>query len=110
MSGRGRRAALPDPGEGHSRPSPVDATGLVVTHVSEKGDDRMEFDFATLPVPERLQRELAECFAAQFAPIGRWRTIVTSERRWYYLRNFATCGTSRRSCPSRTPRPGRCAS
>ncbi|TSE01602.1 hypothetical protein FOS14_03455 [Skermania sp. ID1734] len=82
----GSPAALPS--DGHRRPSTLDHTGLVVTHICEKGDTSMVYDFATLPVPTALQRSLATAFATQAAAGGPWRSVVTSQEVWRLLKIF----------------------
>jgi hypothetical protein len=88
MSGRGRQAALPL--QGHTRSPAKTATGLLVTHVSEKGDERRSYDFATLAIREPLQRELAEVFAARLWPFGDWRTVESSGRGWAAIRGVVS--------------------
>lgn len=83
--GRGRAAALPE--AGHRRPEVLQ--DLVVVHVNEKGDKTARFDFATLPVPEVLQGELAELFADRVRPTGPWRNLPTSVQGWEMLGQFA---------------------
>lgn len=84
---RGVRAALPT--DDHHRPAVLDALGVVVVHVNEKGDERALYDFSTLPVSGALQRSLAALFAGQLAPTGPWRSIVTSREVWGLLGTFA---------------------
>ncbi|WP_432140047.1 hypothetical protein [Streptomyces sp. bgisy154] len=85
MSGRGRRASLPD--AGHKIPEPLSADGLVVRHYNAQGRVR-EYDFATLPVAEPMQRSLAALFAARCRP-GRWNSHDSSESPFEGLRVFA---------------------
>ena len=82
---RGRAAALPE--AGHRRPDVLQ--GLVVVHVNEKGDARQVYDFATLLVPEEMQRELAATFAERVRPTGPWRNLPTSQHGWQMLGQFA---------------------
>ncbi|MEU3314464.1 hypothetical protein ABZ743_17585 [Streptomyces sp. NPDC006662] len=86
MSGRGRKASLPD--AGHKRPEPLSAESLVVSHYNANGHVR-EYDFSVLPVAEPMQRSLAALFAAQCRP-GRWSTHESSRSPFLALRAFAT--------------------
>ncbi|RBO85343.1 hypothetical protein [Nocardia puris] len=83
---RGVHAALP--AEGHRRPSVLDDAGPVVTHISEKGDQRAIFDFGALPVSAALQRSLAAAFASRIYPPGEWRSTVSSTEVWLLVRTF----------------------
>ena len=85
--GRGVRAALP--AGDHRRPAVLDGGGVIVVHVSEKGDQRALYDFSRLPVPAALQRSLAALFARQAGPAGPWRSIASSREAWRLLGSFA---------------------
>lgn len=85
--GHGTRAALP--AGGHQRPAVLDDGGVIVVHVSEKGDQRALYDFSRLPVPAALQRSLAALFARQAGPTGPWRSIASSREAWRLLGTFA---------------------
>jgi hypothetical protein len=85
--GRGVRAALP--AGDHRRPAVLDDDGVVVVHVSEKGDQRALYDFSRLPGPAELQQSLAALFARQAGPAGPWRSIVSSREAWSLLGSFA---------------------
>ena len=85
--GRGLRAALPS-GD-YRRPAVLDDDGVVVVHVSEKGDQRALYDFSRLPVPAGLQRSLAALFARQADPAGPWRSVASSQDAWSLLGSFA---------------------
>ncbi|WP_335992361.1 hypothetical protein [Glycomyces sp. MUSA5-2] len=87
MSGRGRRAALPE--AGHRRPAVSEGAGLVVRHVSENGASERAYDFGSLPVTEDLQRALAAVFAHRAGPDGTWRTIDSSREGWVLFAKFA---------------------
>ena len=103
VSGRGRRAALPE--AGHARPEYLVADGqggLAVRHCNRAGRVR-EYDFTALPVAGPMQASLAALFAAWCTP-GRWST------HGYVQRVVAcTCGSSRSSWPAgaAAARPGR---
>ncbi|MEU5548008.1 hypothetical protein AB0G85_37930 [Streptomyces sioyaensis] len=84
MSGRGRRAFLPP--ASHSRPEPLIGDGLVVRHVNRDGRS-VDYDFATLPAAEPMQRSLAKLFAAQCVP-HRWGAHATSQHHWEKLLRF----------------------
>lgn len=87
MSGRGRRAALPD--GGHSRPESLaqdGADGLVVRHFNGKGQVR-EYDFGSLPVAAPMRASLAGLFAARCTP-ARWAAHGTSGTAWSHLLHF----------------------
>ncbi|WP_158991291.1 hypothetical protein [Streptomyces griseus] len=87
MSRRGRKAALPT---GDHRRPPVLAPGtLQVTHVAEDGVKKATYDFADLPVAEKLQRELAEVFAANAGPDGVWKSTASSREAWLILLYFS---------------------
>ncbi|GAB7186780.1 hypothetical protein ATKI12_6611 [Kitasatospora sp. Ki12] len=87
MSGRGRKASLPDAGQQPSRPNPLDAGGLVVRHRNAQGFVR-EYDFSLLPVGEPMQRSLARLFAV---PCGRnWTSHQSSRAAWRHLNAFVT--------------------
>lgn len=83
---KGRPATLPPQG-GHSRPENM--SGLVVRHVNEKGDESAEYDFAALPLPPALQRDLAEVFAARARSTGAWRSLPSSQQAFWSLKIFA---------------------
>jgi hypothetical protein len=83
----GVRATLP--AGGHRRPAVLDDGGVIVVHVSEKGDQRALYDFSRLPVPAALQQSLAAVFARQAAPAGPWRSIASSREAWRLLSSFA---------------------
>ncbi|MEU0726214.1 hypothetical protein [Streptomyces sp. NPDC006140] len=83
MSGRGRKA-VPPPPDHHVEP-PLGPDGLVVT-VTNKAGFKKEYDFAELPVPEPMQRSLAELFAE--ASKG-WNSILTAKSYWRGLLGFA---------------------
>ncbi|WP_143673834.1 hypothetical protein [Streptomyces sp. or20] len=88
MSTRGRRASLPGDA-GHHRTPALAADELLVRHTAEDGVKKASYDFAQLAVGPRLQRELAEVFAAQCESTGAWRTIPSSEETWRVLRHFS---------------------
>lgn len=98
MSVRGSTATLPR--AAHHRPPVLAADGVVVVHVSEEGEDRACYDFATLPVSAALQRSLAVLFAARISPVGQWRRIPSSSQMWYLLRAFARFVGDRDDPPS----------
>lgn len=85
MSPRGRRAALP--AVTHRRPEYLSSSGLVVHHFN-KDDLVRNYDFATLPVAEPMQRSLAIVFAARCVP-NRWAAHSTSATYWYSVVVFA---------------------
>jgi hypothetical protein len=88
VSGRGRRAALPE--GGHARPEYLVADGqggLVVRHYNCDGRVR-EYDFGSLPVEGPMKASLAALFAVRCAP-GRWSAHDTSREAWVYVRQFA---------------------
>ncbi|MFD5147110.1 hypothetical protein [Streptomyces sp. NPDC058401] len=88
MSTRGRRASLPGDA-GHHRKPPLAAGELLVWHTAEDGVGKASYDFAQLAVGPRLQRELAEVFAAQCDSTGAWKRIPSSEETWRVLRYFS---------------------
>ena len=99
MTGRGRRAALPE--AGHARPEVLvtgGQGGLAVRHCNRAGRVR-EYDFTALPVAGPMQASLAALFAACCTP-GRWSAHSTSSGWWLALRQFAEFLASR-------PRPPR---
>ncbi len=88
MSGRGRRASLPE--RGHARPEYLLADGqdgLVVRHYNRDGDLR-EYDFGSLPIEGPMKASLAALFAARCTP-NRWSAHDTSREAWVYVRQFA---------------------
>jgi hypothetical protein len=88
VSGRGRRATLPE--GGHARPEYLVADGhggLVVRHYNRDGHIR-EYDFGSLPVEESMKASLAALFAARCTP-DRWSAHDTSREAWIYVRRFA---------------------
>ena len=88
MSGAyGVRATLPS--DGHRRPAVLDDGGVIVVHVSEKGDQRALYDLSRLPVPAALQQSLAAVFARQAGPAGPWRSTASSREAWRLLSSFA---------------------
>ncbi|MEH0396226.1 hypothetical protein OG322_25615 [Streptomyces sp. NBC_01260] len=87
MSPRGRKAALPE--GGHRRPDVLAPGKLVVRHVAEDGVKKATYDFESLPVPETLQRELAETFAAKAGPGGTWKSTASSREAWLILLYFS---------------------
>ena len=88
MSGAyGVRATLPS--DGHRRPAVLDDGGVIVVHVSEKGDQRALYDLSRRPVPAALQQSLAAVFARQAGPAGPWRSTASSREAWRLLSSFA---------------------
>ncbi|MFJ2721794.1 hypothetical protein [Streptomyces sp. NPDC087437] len=87
MSRRGRKAALPE--GGHRRPDVLASGGLLVRHVAEDGVKKATYDFGLLPVPEMLQREFAEVFAATAGPDGTWKSIASSREAWLIVLYFS---------------------
>jgi len=83
----GVRATLPP--DGHRRPAVLDDGGVIVVHVSEKGDQRALYDFSRLPVPAALQQSLAALFARQAGHAGPWRSTASSREAWRLLNSFA---------------------
>lgn len=96
MSPRGRHAALPP--TDHARPEYLSDEGLVVHHYNSAGRVK-DYDFATLPVPEPMQRSLAALFAARCTP-HRWTTHRSSHVYWNGLLAF----TEYLSCQPMPPR------
>lgn len=94
---RGRAASLPE--VTHRRPEVVQ--DLVVVHVDEKGTKTARYDFSTLPVPEGLQRELAELVAVRVRPTGPWRNLPTSRQGWQMLAQFARWLAEQDKVPAR---------
>jgi hypothetical protein len=93
VSGRGRKAVLPP--AGHRTEPPLDPNGLVVKVVNKAGYSR-EFDFAELPVPEPLQRSLAQLFAARSRA---WTSHETAKTCWSRVKVFATFLSGLESTP-----------
>ncbi|MFE7856343.1 hypothetical protein [Streptomyces sp. NPDC057403] len=87
MSRRGRKAALPL-GD-HRRPPVLAPDTLQVTHVAEDGVKKATYDFVAMPVPQQLQRELAEVFAAKAGPDGVWKSTASSREAWLILLYFS---------------------
>lgn len=87
MSSRGRNAAQPP--DGHQRPSPIAFDGLMVTHLNEKGDASVDYDFSLLSVGVDLQRQLAAIMAERVKPTGPWRNLPTSKQVWDMLVTFS---------------------
>ncbi|MER7848369.1 hypothetical protein ABTZ03_31035 [Kitasatospora sp. NPDC096077] len=86
MSGRGRRASLPGPGESPACPPTLDDGGLVVRHRNAQGFVR-EYDFSLLPAAEPMRRSIARLFAV---PCARsWTSHRTSDTHWRDLVAFA---------------------
>lgn len=85
MNVRGRPAVLPP--SDHRRPKALAPQGLVVFHCNAAGRVK-EYDFATLPVDEALQRSLAALFARRCVP-QTWTTHRTSRGMWRQIVRFA---------------------
>jgi hypothetical protein len=88
VSGRGRRASLPE--GGHARPDYLvedEQSGLVVRHYDHHGQVRA-YSFASLPVPVAMQHSLAAVFAGRCIP-NRWAAHSTSMTEWRYMQRFA---------------------
>lgn len=88
MSGKGRRASLPECG--HARPEYLvtdQRGGVVVRHYDHEGKV-LEFDFTKLPVAGPMRSSLAALFSARCTP-DRWSVHRTSKAAWIYLRLFA---------------------
>lgn len=83
MSGRGHKAALPPP-DFQATPR-IAEQGVQVTVINKEGFERV-FDFATMPVPEPMQRSLAKAFAEQSM---NWNSHASGESYWQALRTFA---------------------
>jgi hypothetical protein len=79
------------------RPEYVAPEGLLVHHYNRDGRVK-DYDFATLPVAEPMQRSLAALFAARCVP-HRWTAHATSEHYWGRLRQFATFLSQQRRPP-----------
>lgn len=94
---RGRTATLP-PEEGHERSAVL--TGLVVTHVNEKGTETARYDFSRLPLPLQFQNELATVFAARAKTTGKWRNIPSSSQAFWALIAFARWLAEREPVPA----------
>jgi hypothetical protein len=66
----------------------LDETGLIVTHVCEKGDQRAIYDFGELLGYLKLKRSLARVFARQAGTSGPWRSTATSQEMWALISTF----------------------
>jgi hypothetical protein len=93
VTGRGRPAVLPPP-DHHTEP-PLALHGLVVTVVNKAGLKK-EYDFADLPVPEPMQRSLAEVFADQSR---RWTAHASATTFWEKLLVFTRFLSEQESPP-----------
>lgn len=87
MSGRGRKAVLPD--EPHRRPVPRQTDSLLVEHRDTQGAVR-RYDFAKLPLAASMRRSFAELFASYCAPGGGWDSVETGRQGWHCITQFAT--------------------
>jgi hypothetical protein len=88
VTGRGRRAALPD--GGHARPESLvtnEQGGVIVRHYNYQ-QQVIEFDFSELPVAPPMQASLAALFAVRCTPV-RWSVHATSKVVWVHVRRFA---------------------
>lgn len=84
MNSRGSHAALPP--DDHTRTRPVACNGLLVHHYNNCGQVK-DYDFATLPAAQPLQRSLAALFASRCVPQA-WATHTTSQAYWRLLVRF----------------------
>ncbi|MFQ6329177.1 hypothetical protein ACLMAL_23995 [Nocardia sp. CWNU-33] len=83
MSGRGHKAILPPPD--FQATQRIAEQGVQVTVINKEGFARV-FDFVTMPVPEPMQRSLAQAFAEQSL---NWNSHASGESYWQALRAFA---------------------
>lgn len=97
MSGPGRRAVLP--AVAWQAPAATDSSGLVVRHVDEKGQRTLEFDFGVLPIPPRLQRQLAALFGGRTGGEGGWGSVESSREMWWLVRRFCCFLASNQAGP-----------
>ncbi|MFD1364530.1 hypothetical protein [Actinoplanes sichuanensis] len=79
------------------RPKSFDPTGLVVRHYNSAGRVR-EYDFATLPVAEPMQRSLAVLFAARCVA-HTWSVHASSSLYWRQIQAFAVFVSGRLRAP-----------
>jgi len=82
----GSPAALPT-GE-YRRPAVLDDTGLIVTHIDEKGERLAVYDFDELHGYLPLKRSLAAAFARHVRAGGPWRSVATSKEMWALIGTF----------------------
>ncbi|CAG4931783.1 unnamed protein product [Acidithrix sp. C25] len=82
----GHAAAMPKPG--YSRPSQRDATGLMVTHITEDGAVTKVFDFREVDCPPVLLRSLVSGFAVATGTDGRWKSASSAAAGADTLRRF----------------------
>lgn len=89
MSPTGRRAPLPP--TGYRRHEIVDASGLVVRPLGEKGEDLGTYDYSALPGSQTLRREVAAAFARQARAHWNSEASCTSYDRSvrHFLRTMA---------------------
>jgi hypothetical protein len=81
-----RKAALPPPD--YTRPTSLDAAGLVVTVFGESGGVEGSFDFSTVPGAVGLRRAFAAALDRQSGPGGTWRSGETARNGYWALRAF----------------------
>ena len=93
-----RRAALP--GAGYTRPSSLDATGLVVTVFGESGGVEGTFDFTPLPGSIELRRAFAAALDRKSGPAATWRSRETCRNGYWALRSFLEYLAARDDTPS----------
>jgi len=93
---KGRPASLP-PGGRHQRPAVL--SGLVVTHVNEKGTRSAEYDFARLPLTPEFRLEWATVFARRANPTGAWRNLPSSKQGYWAISYFARWLAKRERVP-----------
>ncbi|MCO8273828.1 hypothetical protein M1L60_24830 [Actinoplanes sp. TRM 88003] len=98
---RGRPAARP--GDSAQRPHVLDPARLVVTHLDESDQRRVEYDFAVLPLRPAMARSLAERFGQFAGPGGTWRSVNSSRWAFDMLRPFAQFLAERRPPPEDLP-------
>lgn len=84
MSARGHKAVVPPP-DFQAAERITDEAGLLVAVINKEGFERV-FDFATMPVPEPMQRSLAKVFAEQSV---NWSSHASGQSYWQSLRAFA---------------------
>jgi hypothetical protein len=78
----------PLPAGDYRRPAVLDDTGLIVTHIDEKGQQLAVYDFDELHGYRPLKRSLAVAFARQVCAGGRWRSVATSKEMWALIGTF----------------------
>jgi hypothetical protein len=82
----GKRAALPP--AGYRRPGNLSPDGMIVTVISEDGEQLGQVDFRAAAGPQEVRRELTAAFARLCSSTGTWNRHATCDKHGKLLKRF----------------------